>query len=152
MEQIPTEVMEKINRAKQNKAANCDPRVSQLIRDTFESGAEFGYRLLCEGKEKEIAELKEGANKDSDSLAAIAIEYNKRLSEIASLEAENERLEEIIQLGEITNSDLIEKIITKDKENERLRLIIDTLWWATDNPFDKVAIAKFEKFKTENNL
>jgi len=38
------------------------------------------------------------------------------------------------------------------KEVERLKGLIDTVWWMTDNPFDSVAIAKFNKFKTENNL
>lgn len=43
------------------------------------------------------------------------------------LEEEIEQLEETIQLGELQNSDLIEKIITKDKEIEALKGMIERL-------------------------
>ena len=55
MEQIPKEVMEKIE-------AECEQVFNEFYgtidEQLFRRGAEFGYRLLCEGKEKEIAELK----------------------------------------------------------------------------------------------
>ena len=84
MEQIPTEVKDKINDA-------CIEHSCFLpSRETFAKGAEFGYRLLCEGKEKEIAALQEEVAEDS------SIIYNQVL-QIASLEAENERLKGLIE-------------------------------------------------------
>ena len=67
MEQIPTEVMEKIEKEFPilESASNADKDYMAVMspNDTNwnrREGAEFGYRLLCEGKEKEIAELKDG--------------------------------------------------------------------------------------------
>jgi len=62
MEQIPTEVMEKVEEAGMKMFpswANAQSGHSDLY-ERFIQAAEFGYRLLCEGKEKEIAELKKG--------------------------------------------------------------------------------------------
>lgn len=53
-EKIPTEVMEKI---REKYPRNTDWNVIDTS-NIQRNAAEFGYRLLCEGKDKEITELK----------------------------------------------------------------------------------------------
>ncbi len=91
MEQIPTEVMEKIMNESKKRYDNNN--IDDL--QDFENGAAYGYCLaspcaLCEGKEKEIAELRQ----------TILIEFSKGIefaskqyeSKISELEAEKKDL------------------------------------------------------------
>ena len=91
MEQIPTEVMEKIE-------AECEQVFNEFYgtidEQLFRRGAEFGYRLLCEGKEKEIAELQQ-------EFKANYFLTESLYKEISELEAEKERLKEVIRSIEL---------------------------------------------------
>ena len=81
MEQIPTEVMEKIRIAVEDFYGS---EQSGEYKSTYEKGCECGYRLaspcaLCEGKEKEIAELKRQVN--DLTMGNMTHEYNQAEAE-----------------------------------------------------------------------
>ncbi len=92
MEQIPTEVMEKIQE-RTIQYANESGYIKQIAIPAYNDGAYFGYRLLCEGKEKEIAELK-GLAAINDGFTKLIESQSQRISE---LEAEKERLKGLIK-------------------------------------------------------
>ena len=81
MEQIPTEVMEKIEAYIQEQKH----LVSSEGLENIRTDILFGYHLLCEGKEKEIAAFSKVVNDQQIRI----MELVKRISE---LEAENEKL------------------------------------------------------------
>jgi len=93
MEQIPTEVIEKIiAEAKKHQLGQYVWQEDK--RKSFALGASYGYQLaspcaLCEGKEKEIAELKE-------EFKANYFLTESLYKEISQLEAENERLKGLL--------------------------------------------------------
>jgi predicted RNase H-like nuclease (RuvC/YqgF family) len=122
MEQIPTEVMEKI----ENKFP---VETGWNIMDTSSisrHAAIFGYRLaspcaLCEGKEKEIAELNQGIKNAIDVKDEYKDMYYNAAKIIEELKAENERLRDGIEeiqhhlLGEFadTGANMCKELLTK---------------------------------------
>ncbi len=113
MEQIPTEVMEKIeNYINENIGivfSDCDQDIkdaNKIARSETKEAIEYGYRLLCEGKEKEIAELKdevEWLTRKKQTIFELGMSWRKWAKEklesqsqrISELERQNERLREL---------------------------------------------------------
>ncbi len=84
MEQIPTEVMDEVNRL----FPNIGGEISDEGRANFIAGYQYAL-ALCEGKEKEIAELK--AEK-----AKLVVDKYKLFDANKELEAEKERLKGLL--------------------------------------------------------
>ncbi len=153
MEQIPTEIEIAIKEASTKRypmdETYYDFGKSQqsLKRLAFNIGAAYGYRLLCEGKEKEIAEFKVANEKFSNQYTEILNQYTEILrsrfelkERISELEAEKERLKQQIVGYKVTLEDL------QHYKDTTVGL------WATDRP-DLINDPENILFQlTENNI
>ncbi len=146
MEQIPTEVMEKIEelyipvKSSDYKTVE-DYEIACSARQELRFAAQYGYRLaspcaLCEGKEKEIAELKGKINEltmdnmtheyNKAEAEKYAPEYKRQIEEpllekLEELKAENKRLKGL--LSKIVGSMVLERVERFDLNDEAKALI-----------------------------
>ena len=136
MEQIPKEVMEKIE-AEGMKWFNVP---NPIFKELFRQGGEYGYRLaspcaLCEGKEKEIAELKKQLEDSFLLYHNMTTTIATRDRQLSELEAEKER-----------RGILIEKYFISTTMTD---MVING--WSAEKASNETQ-KEWNKFKTENGL
>jgi len=143
MEQIPTEVIEKIiAEAKKHQLGQYVWQEDK--RKSFALGASYGYQLaspcaLCEGKEKEIVQIQEAI----DRAANILDEKGKQIFLL------NKDLLESLRV----NSEQSQRISKLEAENERLKGLMRKAWKYGGYDCEcETCQTIWQQFKTENGL